>query len=64
MSHTGILKQPQKMADVKKRVDFLQDPQTPAASETESLPPEVRCLEKLIAVMEKSLLTLTSFISS
>lgn len=64
MSHTGILKQPQKMADVKKRVDFLQGPQTSAASETESLPPEVRYLEKLIAVMEKSLLTLTSFISS
>lgn len=44
--------------------DFMQGPQTPAASETESSPSEVKSLEKLRAVMEKSLLALTSFISS
>lgn len=44
------------MADVKNCVDFLQGTQTPAASETESSPSEVRSLEKLIAVTEKSLL--------
>lgn len=64
MSHSGILKQPQKMAYVKNCADFLPGTRTPAASETESSPSEVRSLERLIAVMEKSLLTLTSFISS
>lgn len=52
------------MGDGKHRVDFLQGPQTLAASETESSPSEVRSLEKLIAVLETSLLTLTSFVSS